>query len=98
MKLRLVMRHWASFHDRLSGAWRKGEPPQPMFSVTTPIETDALAQKLGLTGEWLDHLTGYILPDGVERYVMPWALLPDWMHWVEFGSVEPTGIFKPDEV
>jgi hypothetical protein len=53
------------------------------------IEPDRLAETLGLTGEWVDHLTTHVLPAGTERQIVGWRLLDDWMHIVEIGSVSP---------
>src|SRR5262249_44910225 len=52
---RLAGHAWASFHDRLSGAATDlARPPEP-FTCAGRIEPEALAQRVGATGEWLDH-------------------------------------------
>ena len=89
VKLSLSKRYWASFHDRLSGAYPQGKELPPAQSVPHAIESATLASDLGLAGQWLDHLTVNVLPEGTERHLMAWPLLADWLHIVEFGSVTP---------
>jgi hypothetical protein len=89
LKSDLAGRHWASFHDRLSGAFPIGKALPASRTDTQSIDSAELASQLGLSGQWLDHLTAHILPDGIQRRTMAWPLLKDWLHIVEFGFVEP---------
>ncbi|MCX8504023.1 MAG: hypothetical protein EBU34_08095 [Alphaproteobacteria bacterium] len=89
VKLSLSKRYWASFHDRLSGAYPQGKEFPHAQSAKHAIESATLASDLGLSGQWLDHLTVNVLPEGTERHLMAWPLLADWLHIVEFGSVRP---------
>ncbi len=86
---RLSDRHWASFHDRLSGSYPPGSALPITSSSFQAIDSETLATELGLSGQWLDHLTAHVLPAGTGRHLIAWPLLRDWLHIVEFGSVEP---------
>lgn len=94
---RLQNHSWASFHDRLSGDWTPGLPLLATFESRDILASADLAEKLGLSGEWLDHLTDAVLPPNTRRMLTPWQIVPDWLHWVEFGSVEGVHRGKPDE-
>ena len=87
-KGRLTHRHWATFHDRLSGFYPPGQPLPKAVATMEAMDSAVLATQLGLSGQWLDHLTANALPDGVERHLIAWPLLHDWLHIVEFGSVK----------
>jgi len=89
IRLSLSKRYWASFHDRLSGAYPLGKPLPASTSTRHALESAKLATELGLSGQWLDHLTAKVLPEGVDRHLMAWPLLADWLHIVEFGCVSP---------
>jgi len=89
VKGKLTARHWASFHDRLSGFYARGTPLPISRQSQTAFEGAALATELGLSGQWLDHLTAHVLPEGTLRHLIAWPLLADWLHSVEFGVVEP---------
>jgi hypothetical protein len=88
-KEKLSHRHWASFHDRLSGYYLPGKKIPKATTRPHALNSAELASELGLSGQWLDHLTANALPSGTERHLMYWPLLKDWLHIVEFGSVEP---------
>jgi len=90
VKTKLAHRHWASIHDRLSGKIRSGRPLPSPLRINEAIKPDRLAETLGLTGEWVDHLTTHVLPEESERRIVGWRLLDDWMHIVEIGSVSPS--------
>lgn len=89
LKTRLAGRHWASIHDRLSGGIPKGTVLPEAFHTPYPIENDALAKRLGLSGEWVDHQTAHVLPEACQRHLLCWLLLADTLHVVEFGQVAP---------
>ena len=94
---RLKNRNWASFHDRLSGDWNPALPMPASFEAIGTLTAADLAEKLGLSGEWLDHMTDAVLPPDTERMFAPWPIIPDWIHWVEFGSVAGIERGKRDE-
>ena len=94
---RLKYRNWASFHDRLSGDWNTALPMPETFEATDTLNAADLAEKLGLSGEWLDHMTDAVLPPDTRRMLAPWPIVPNWMHVVEFGSVAGIERGKPDE-
>ena len=89
MKHRLAGRHWASWHDRLSGRFPPRVPLPEARMTRLALEAAALAAECGLSGEWVDHLTAHVLPEGTERHLLAWPLLADWLHIVEFGIVHP---------
>ncbi len=90
LKTRLAGRHWASIHDRLSGGIPVGTALPDAFHISGPIENEALAKRLGLAGDWVDHQTAHVLPDDCARHLLCWPLLPDTVHVVEFGQVTPS--------
>jgi len=81
----LAGRRWASFHDRYSVRI----PISKAFEATafTSFEKmDAqMLQRLGLSGEWMDHGTDAVLPAGVLRHYFAWHIVPDRLHWIEAG-------------
>jgi hypothetical protein len=81
----LAGRRWASFHDRYSARI----PISKAFEATafTSFEKmDAqMLQRLGLSGEWMDHGTDAVLPAGVLRHYFAWHIVPDRLHWIEAG-------------
>ncbi len=89
VKEKLASRHWASIHDRLSGKIRSGAPLPTSFSTREALTPESLAIKLGLSGEWVDHLTTHVLPEGTERRLVGWRLLDSWIHIVEIAAVAP---------
>lgn len=89
VKSKLADRHWASIHDRLSGKIRSGAPLPSPLRTHEAINPNHLAETLGLTGEWIDHQTTHVLPEGGDRQIVGWRLLDDWMHIVEIGTVTP---------
>jgi hypothetical protein len=81
----LAGKRWASFHDRYSARI----PISKAFEATafTSFEKmDAqMLQRLGLSGEWMDHGTDAVLPAGVLRHYFAWHIVPDRLHWIEAG-------------
>ncbi len=67
------------------------------FEAIGTLTAPDLAEKLGLSGEWLDHMTEEVLPPDARRTLAPWPIIPDWIHWVEFGTVAGIERGKPDE-
>jgi len=89
IKSSLSNRYWASFHDRLSGDYPIGKQLPAIPPVSYAVESTQLASDFEFSGEWLDHLTINVLPEGTQRHWMVWPLLDDWTHIVEFGSAAP---------
>jgi hypothetical protein len=75
---------WGSFHDLFSAPISQD---LPMRLYPSKPEGQKLLTDYGLSGAWLDHLTGELLPKGNERLIIPWQLKPDRLHLVEAGWV-----------
>ena len=73
---------WASFHEILSG--ESNITPNALALAGRP-EHEALLRQLGLSGEWLDHGTGAVLPGHVQRHIVPWRFAPERVHLIEMG-------------
>ncbi len=84
---RLTGRPWASIHDRLSGRASDLAGVPRGFACVGVLGPEALARRVGASGEWLDHLTTRVLPEDAARRIMPWTMRPGRIHWVEAGSV-----------
>jgi hypothetical protein len=84
IKTRLRGRNWASFHDLLSG---KGEASPDVKELKSSLEQATLLSSLDLSGEWLDHLTGEVLPRHQPRQIIPWQFAQGRVHLVEAGYV-----------
>ena len=82
IKTRLRGRDWASFHDLLSGAGSAGLPVKDLRSA---LDQATLLSSLDLSGEWLDHLTGDVLPRTQSRKIIPWQFADGRLHLVEAG-------------
>jgi hypothetical protein len=100
----LAGRHWASFHDRLSGDWTHAQQSAATIRVAGTagtVSNDELAKSYGRGGEWLDHLTSQVLPPDTPRVIYPWRITPDRLHVVEAGWVAPNwvepGPLEPDQ-
>ena len=92
----LTGRHWASFHDRLSGDWTHAQQSGTTIHTAGTLSNDELAKSFGRGGEWLDHLTSQVLPTDMPRVIYPWRITPDRLHVVEGGWVAP-GPLEPDQ-
>jgi hypothetical protein len=78
-------RAWASFHDRFSTRLPGGLPSDPSpFTSESGMDEDML-RHIGCSGEWTDHGTGGVLPEGTLRHYLPWRITPDRFHWIEAG-------------
>jgi hypothetical protein len=82
MKTRLGKRCWASFHDLLSGS---SEIPHAPIAYSGRRGHQSVIQDFGLSGEWLDHLTGDLLPYEGARRILPWRFDTQRLHLVEAG-------------
>ena len=87
IKLALAGRHWASFHDRISGETKSANLYELEFFSTERVTTDTLAKRVARTGEWLDHLTEGVLPEHSPRRFMAWPISRERTHWIEAGWV-----------
>lgn len=87
IKLMLAGRHWASFHDRISGETVSADLHELEFFSTEPVTTHTLAKRVARTGEWLDHLTERVLPEHAPRRFMAWPISRERTHWIEAGWV-----------
>ncbi len=96
IKTLVVGRHWASFHDRLSGDWTQAQQSVSVLRASSPIDNAALTKSFAKGGEWLDHLTDQVLPVDTPRVVYPWRITPDRLHVVEAGWVAPEPL-EPDQ-
>ncbi len=87
IKLMLAGRHWASFHDRISGETASADLHELEFFSAEPVTTDTLAKRVARAGEWLDHLTERVLPEHTARRFMAWPISHERTHWIEAGWV-----------
>jgi hypothetical protein len=87
IKLMLAGRHWASFHDRISGETASADLHELEFFSAEPVTTQTLVKRVARTGEWLDHLTERVLPDHTPRRFMAWPISRERTHWIEAGWV-----------
>ena len=84
MKYVLSNKDWGSFHDLYSAPLRRD---LPMRIYSSRPDGKSLLMDYGLTGAWLDHLTGEFLPQALERRIIAWQLKPERVHLVEAGWV-----------
>ena len=87
LAISLQGRRWASFHDRISGAWPIGCATPAPFQLNTAEDGIALASRVADRGEWIDHMTTHVLPDHCKRVVIPWPIFPGKLHLIEAGYV-----------
>ncbi|NDE00617.1 MAG: hypothetical protein EBZ91_02425 [Gammaproteobacteria bacterium] len=87
LKERLVGRRWASFHDRFSATGQSARFREAaIFSATRSMDA-AMLSDLGCSGEWIDHGTEAVFPDGTRRQIAAWSITTSRLHFVEMGSV-----------
>ncbi len=89
VKQALQGRHWASFHDRISGPTETTIAGALEFFEPQRVLTSDLGRRVASGGEWLDHLTEQVLPDAVGRRLIAWPISKIRTHWVEAGWVAP---------
>ncbi len=73
---------WASFHELLSG---ETDMTPSIMPLAGPPHHETLLKELGLSGEWLDHAAGHLLPKAMQRDIVPWRFAPGRLHLVEMG-------------
>ncbi|NBR28660.1 MAG: hypothetical protein EBT83_09670 [Betaproteobacteria bacterium] len=82
---KLQGRPWASFHDRLSGAWNPCRTTPRAFSCRGRLPSAHLAIRYDVAVEWTDHLTEGLLPADTPCLYLPWRLEQSRLHIVEAG-------------
>jgi hypothetical protein len=94
LKVHLKGRAWGSVHDLYSGP-TNGNPILaniPARLALSGAEVKAISQTLlssvGATGEWRDHLTQDVFPQGTATHLVPWAFRRDDWHWLQAGWIE----------
>lgn len=99
---RLAGRDWGSVHDLFSGPVDPAQlpaAPQSRFDALrdaggltaaglrdTPLHVRLLAQ-VGGAGDWMDHLTSGVFPEGTPSRLIAWPFLPTYAHWLQAGWV-----------
>jgi hypothetical protein len=78
-------RSWASFHDLLSSNTNATPAAR---RLTQHMDAHEFLASCGLGGEWFDHLTGKLLPQGAPRRILPWRFQRGRLHLIEAGWVE----------
>jgi len=81
-------REWGSFHDRYSTRTRGGLPIELLPFTSGATLDEGMLRRIGCSGEWMDHGTGGVLPEGTLRHHLPWFLTPGRFHWIEAGTVK----------
>lgn len=99
---RLKGRDWGSVHDLYSGpvdALRAAPQPVSLYHALNDAQglvVDGLRDtamhrrllgQLGAEGEWMDHLTAGVFPEGTPSRLIAWPFLPDYAHWLQAGWV-----------
>lgn len=94
-------RDWGSVHDLFSGpvrvpaqtpvagvleAWCAGDGVR-CPGLDTAASQALLLGSVGATGEWLDHLSGAALPDGLPCRLIHWPFAADYVHWLQAAWV-----------
>jgi hypothetical protein len=88
-------RHWASFHDRISGVGRLSDAQTYEFFEPSELPNQELLEGMTVTGEWLDHLTQQVLPPELGRRFMLWPISQYRLHVIEAGWVNPNATSEP---
>jgi hypothetical protein len=87
----LQSRHWASYHDRFSTAAVNVPATVRAPFTTSRCMDEATLLAMGCRGEWTDHGTGRLFVMDATRTYLPWLLTSKKFHWLEAGTVSPTG-------
>ncbi len=96
LKNALHNRSWGSLHDWLSGPVQTRKTPVALTAlmrtnIKTHMISDAftqqLLQDLGAHTAWSDHLTQVVLPADTPTHLIPWAIRPNYWHWLQAGWV-----------
>lgn len=95
IKTLLMGRTWGSIHDRFSGpAPTPARIPPVVHPHCTgePLDEQSLIQSIQGSGEWLDHSTGLVLPQGQAARLVAWPIRAGRWHWLEAAWVAPPSI------
>jgi hypothetical protein len=70
---------------------RSLQPRAPAASqaATRPVELGRFSRQLHAQGEWLDHLTDHVFPEGTAVHHIAWPYRPGYCHWLQAGWISP---------
>jgi hypothetical protein len=101
---RMHGRRWGSVHDAFSGRTKRTassasapamqrslQPRAPSKgpAATRPVELGRFSRQLHAQGEWLDHLTDHVFPEGTAVHHIAWPYRPGYCHWLQAGWISP---------
>lgn len=86
LKQDLAARPWASFHEIMSSETTLAPSA---LALDQAVAQRAILEQMGLSGEWLDHEAGGVLPADRPRLIAPWRFAPSRLHLVEMGIGGP---------
>lgn len=102
---RMHGRRWGSLHDAFSGRTQRQAQaaapamqrsiqkhqthPTPGNAATRPVELGRFSRQLRAQGEWLDHLTDHVFPEGTPIHHIAWPYRPGYCHWLQAGWINP---------
>jgi hypothetical protein len=96
-------RSWGSIHDAYSGKVVPSPRPRPLPSQLKTLQTPhhvsdsarmaspdfaEFGKQLQPQGEWLDHLTANVFPEGTPVHHIAWPYSRAYCHWLQAGWVE----------
>jgi hypothetical protein len=61
----------------------------PGNTVARPVELGRFSRQLRAHGEWLDHLTDHVFPEGTPVHHIAWPYSGGYCHWLQAGWVSP---------
>jgi hypothetical protein len=95
-------RSWGSIHDAYSGKVVPSPRPRPLPSQLKTLQTPhhvsdsarmaspdfaEFGKQLQPQGEWLDHLTANVFPEGTPVHHIAWPYSRAYCHWLQAGWV-----------
>jgi hypothetical protein len=95
-------RSWGSIHDAYSGKVVPSPRPRPLPSRLKTLQTPhhvsdsarmasqdfyEFGKQLQPQGEWLDHLTANVFPEGTSIHHIAWPYSTHYCHWLQAGWV-----------
>jgi hypothetical protein len=95
-------RSWGSIHDAYSGKVVPSPSPRPLPSRLKTLQTPhhvsdnarmaspefaEFGKQLQPQGEWLDHLTANVFPEGTPIHHIAWPYSRAYCHWLQAGWV-----------
>jgi len=102
ISLYLKDREWGSLHDMFSGPAESekiklclskevfGIIDEKGLLINDKYGTDLnnkLVCQVGGKGEWMDHLTARVFPNGTKIKLILWPFFPNYAHWLQLGWV-----------